>query len=235
MKLLKTAFILSLIMLVAVPAFAVCQHKPKDGVYSTTTSTILAGRASEAFCSGLGPGKPGNTQNSMSWNGAALGGQWKLWGMAIDGAGAVEKARFFDANGIGWIDYETNYSGGQFWLNGTHGWGDGLGDFTGTISYYNVNARISYVFWQPVGLTSNVTMTGHFNECNNCFIDYGISNAILVWATGDPTPSPANYPPFLCSATAGELHEVCDITIRIFCDVTGTEPSSWGKIKELYR
>jgi hypothetical protein len=46
---------------------------------------------------------------------------------------------------------------------------------------------------------------------------------------------PANYPPFLCAAIAGELYDVCDITLGIFCDVTGTQPTTWRKIKELYR
>ena len=235
MRLLKTAFVLSLTLLIASSAFAVCGHKPMDGVYSTSTASILAGHASEAFCSGVGAGQPGNTQNAMSWDGAVLGGQWKLWGMAIDQGGAVETGRFFDASGWGWIDYVTNYTGGQFWLSGGHIWGDGLGDFTGTITYYNVGAKINFVGWQPVGITSNVTMTGKFNDCNYCFIDYGVANSLLVWKTGDVAPMPANYPAFLCGASAGELHEVCDLTIRIFCDVTGTESSTWSKIKELYR
>lgn len=235
MRILKTVIALSLIMLVASSVFAACVHKPKDGVYSTTTTSILAGRASEAFCSGVGPGVAGNTQNAMSWNGIALGGQWRIWGMAIDAAGAVESGRHFDVNGNGWIDYVTNYTGGQFWLSGGHTWGDGLGDFTGTITYYNVGAKVSYVGWQPIGVTSNLSMWGSFDDCNYCFIDYGISNALLVWRTGYATPMPANYPPFLCAAITGELYDVCDITLSIFCDVTATQPTTWGKIKELYR
>jgi hypothetical protein len=78
-------------------------------------------------------------------------------------------------------------------------------------------------------------MRGAFASCNYCFIDYGISNVILVWRTGYTAPMPANYPPFLCSANAGELYDVCDATISIFCDVTATQPSTWGQIKDLYR
>jgi hypothetical protein len=234
MRLVKTAFVLSLILLIASSAFAVCSHKPKDGIYSTSNGSILAGRCSEAYCDGGGGGRPGNTQNAMSWDGAVLGGQWKMWGMAIDAGGAVETGRFFDGTGWGWIDYVTNYTGGQFWLSGGGGWGDGLGDFTGAVTYYNVGAKINFVGWQPVGITSNVTMTGKFNDCNYCFIDYGSANSLLIWKTGDAAPMPSNYPLFLCGAIAGELHEVCDLTIRIFCDVTATEASTWGKIKELY-
>lgn len=235
MKLLKMAFVLSVVLLVASSSFATCTHKPKDGVYTTSGGTLFAGRASEGFCSGVGPGGPGNTQNAMSWDGATLGGQWHIWGMAIDATGAVETGRFFDAHGNGWIDYVTDYTGGQFWLSGGGAWTDGLGDFSGTITYYNVGAKVSYIGWQPVGATSNISMRGSFASCNYCFIDYGISNAILVWRTGYVAPMPANYPPFLCSANAGELYDVCDATISIFCDVTATHPSTWGQIKDLYR
>jgi hypothetical protein len=235
MKLLKMLFVLSVVLLVASSSFATCTHKPKDGVYTTSGGTLFAGRASEAFCGGVGPGAPGNTQNAMSWDGAALGGQWHIWGMAIDATGAVETGRFFDAHGNGWIDYVTDYTGGQFWLSGGGAWTDGLGDFGGTITYYNVDAKVSYIGGQPVGVTSNISMRGAFASCNYCFIDYGISNVILVWRTGYTAPMPANYPPFLCSANAGELYDVCDATISIFCDVTATQPSTWGQIKDLYR
>jgi hypothetical protein len=249
MKLLKIAMALSLIMVIASSAFGVCAHKPKDGIYSTTTSSMLAGRASEAFCGGVapgvtvvgfgvtdvGPGLPGNTENAMSWDGVVLGGQWHIWGMTIDAAGAVETGQVFDAYGNGWRDYVTNYTGGLFWLSGAHTWGDGLGDFTGTITYYNVGAKVSYVGWVPVGITANTSLRGSFDSCNYCFIDYGVANTLLIWRTGDMPPMPANYPPFLCGANAGELHDVCDVTISIFCDVTATQPSTWGTIKELFR
>jgi len=238
MRLLRIVMIaVSLTTLIGSSPFAACIHKPMDGEYSTDAipATILAGRASEAWCSGEGPGRVGNTQGAMSWDGATLGGQWKLWGMAIAAPGAVETSRYFDAFGNGYIDYITSYTGGQFWLSGAHAWGDGLGDFTGTITYYNVGAKVVYVGWGPVGVTSNVTMWGSFDSCNYCSIDYGYSNALLVWQTGDTAPMPGDYPPFLCAANAGELYDVCNITLRILCDVTGTEPSTWGKIKELYR
>lgn len=234
MKLLKMALVMSLVLLVATYAFAGCPHKPKDGIYSTNTGALIGGRVSEAYCTGVGPGVPGNMQNAMSWNGAALGTQWKIWGMAIDGAGAVETGRFFDAYGNGWIDYVTNYTGGQFWLSGAGAWGDGLGDFSGAITYYNVGAKVSYVGWQQIGVTANISFTGVFNECDWCFIDYGIANSILVWKTGMPA-MPANYPPFLCGANGGELHDVCCVTFSIFCDITPTEETTWGAIKGLYR
>jgi len=122
MKLLNIVLAFSLAIVMASAAFGNCTRPPKDGVYTTSNGTLLGGRASETWCSGLGPGRPGNTENAMSWDGTSLGAQWHVWGMAIDASGAVETARHFDVYGNGWIDYTTNYTGGQFWLSGSHLW-----------------------------------------------------------------------------------------------------------------
>lgn len=235
MKILRMVTVIAFAMLIAGPAFAVCAHQPVQGSYSTTNGTMIGGRASEAFCSGAGPGQFLNTQNVMSWNGAALGTQWTISGMAIDAAGAVVKSQYFDAFGNGYIDYVTNYTGGAFWLSGAGNWGDGLGNFTGQVTYYNVGTKVSYIGWQPIGATSNISVRGSFDDCAYCFIDYGIANSLLMWSSTDGTAMPANYPPFLCGVTAGELHDVCCVTIHVLCDPTATEESSWGAIKELYR
>jgi hypothetical protein len=234
MKLARMVLVCAAVMLIAHAALAECAHQPVQGSYSTTTGSMIGGRASEAFCSGVGPGVPGNTQNAMSWNGAVLGGQWTLSGMAIDASGAVVKSQYFDASGNGYIDYVTNYTGGQFWLSGAGPWGDGLGDFAGQILYYNVGTKVSYIGWQPIGATSNIDIRGVFNDCNYCFIDYGIANSLLMWS-GPVAAMPPNYPPFLCGASSGEAHDVCCITIHVLCDVTSTEQSTWGAIKTLYR
>ena len=234
MKVLRLLVVLAAAMLVANAAFAECAHAPVQGSYSTTNATMIGGRVSEAFCSGAGPGQPGNTQNAMSWNGAVLGGQWTMSGMTIDAAGAVQKKYAIDGSGNGYIDYVTNYTGGQFWLSGAGAWGDGLGNFTGTMTYYNVGTRVSYFGWQEVGLTSNITFRGAFNDCAYCFIDYAVANSMLIWTSGEGA-MPANYPPFQCGAATGELHDACCITMHILCDVTATEESTWGSIKSLYR
>jgi hypothetical protein len=234
MKVLRLLVILAAAMLVANAAFAECAHAPVQGSYSTTNATMIGGRVSEAFCSGAGPGQPGNTQNAMSWNGAVLGGQWTMSGMTIDAAGAVQKQYAIDGSGFGYIDYVTNYTGGQFWLSGAGAWGDGLGNFTGAISYYNVSTRVSYFGWQIIGATSNISFRGAFDDCAYCFIDFGVANSMLIWTSGEGA-MPANYPPFLCGAATGELHDACCITMHILCDVTATEESTWGSIKSLYR
>ncbi len=227
-------FIFAIAMILAVPAMAACPDQPKDGVYSTSNGTMIGGRASEAWCAG-GPGRPGDAENAMSWDGANLGSQWTMWGMTIDASGAVETGRHIDANGNGWIDYQTNYTGGQFWMSGSHIWGNGTGDFTGTVTYYNVGARVNYLRGAAIGVTSNVYLTGTFDNCPDCSIEYAISNALSVWQTGAPGTMPGNYPAFLCGATQGELYDVCCAVMKVYCNMIATKTSTWGMIKELYR
>jgi hypothetical protein len=234
-KSLKTFSALLLLILAASYVGAASSNPPKDGVYSTSNGTLLGGRASEAWCSGAGPGQAGNTENAMSWDGANLGAQWKVWDMAIDASGAVETARHLDSQGTGWIDYATNYTGGRFWLSGDNGWGDGSTDYTGALTYYNVGARVNYVAGQPVGVTSNIFLTGVFDGCPSCSVEYAISNALLVWRTGYSTAMPASYPPFQCNASSGELFDACCTVAKIHCTPISTNPSTWGGIKTLFR
>jgi len=234
MKLAKFFIVASALVLVAMPLTAGCPVHPVPGVYSTTDGTILAGRDSEAWCTVASPGVPGNTDDAMSWDGVNLGAQWHVWGMQIDATGAVEQRRFFLPNGNGWIEYLTNYTGGQFWLSRFHTWSDGVNDLTGTLTYFNVLARVAYVAGAPVGVTSNIYFTGVFDQCSLCTLEYVITNAMLAWQTGYPTPMPANYPPFACGANMGELYNICCIQASIYCPV-GVDQKTWGAIKDLYR
>ncbi|MDZ7798190.1 MAG: hypothetical protein U5L76_01080 [Patescibacteria group bacterium] len=226
---MKTTAIIMFVLLFACSVSADCLYPPNDGIYTTTDETILGGRASEAWCSG-NPGQAGNTINAMSWNGTTLAGQWKVWGMISEGA--VETARDIDENGTGWIDYVTDYNEGRFWLDGET-FGSGLMDYQGDISYFNVSTRVSYVGGEMIGVTSNILFTGIFDDCG-CAIEYAITNAMLVWQTGQPN-QPADYPPFLCAANSGEFFDICCIQAKIYCDPISTDDSSWGAIKGLYK
>jgi hypothetical protein len=234
MSLLKLFIVASAFVLIAMPLAAECPVHPVPGVYATTNGSILPGHDSEAWCTIASPGVPGNTDNAMSWDGVNLGAQWRAWGMQIDATGAVLVNQFFLPNGNGYKDYQTNYTGGQFWLSRLHAWSDGVNDLTGTITYFNVQARVSYVAWAPVGVTSNIYFTGVFDQCPLCTLEYVITNAMLAWQTGYPSAMPANYPPFSCSANMGELYDICCIQASIYCPV-GVQDKTWGAIKELYR
>ena len=109
----KLSLLFFVLLIFAVPLVALGQCPSHDGVFSTTTGTMLPGRASEAWCTGT-PGVTGNNENAMSWDGTTLGTQWRAWGMSIDENGAVEIFRNLDSEGSGWIEYRTFYDGGEF-------------------------------------------------------------------------------------------------------------------------
>jgi hypothetical protein len=232
MKVFKSLSIAAAVLFIAAAVWAGCPIHPNPGIYTTTNGTILPGRVSEAWCTVASPGVPGNTEDAQSWNGAALGSQWRVWGQAISAAGAQETGRSIDAYGNGWIDYVTSYVGGQFWLSKSHTWSDGINDLTGTVTYFNVGARVTLMGGQIVGATSNVLLQGYFDDCPVCTLEYVITNAMLAWMPGWGT-APANYPAYLCGANMGELFDVCCIRASIYCPV-GTEESTWGAIKSLY-
>jgi hypothetical protein len=196
------------------PANAAC---PIPGTYSTTLGNVDPGRVSESWCTGAA-GQPGNMQNAMSWDGAALGAQWHVWGMTIDAMGAVEIGNTVDGSGNGTITYQTGYDGGQFWLSGANVWSPG-GDLVGLVQDYVVVATVTVIGGTPVGLTSNVSFHGTFDACgNDCIIEFAIANAIRI---GQGDMLPADYP-------------ACCINVSIDCAVDA-DSATWGSIKGLYR
>ncbi len=240
MKILRMIILAVLLVAFSQAAFAQCPNA--IGQWTTTNGTIDAGRATEAWCGTDGApiqgGMPGNTQNAMSWDGAALGTQWQAWGMSIDATGAVLLIDTVDpVTGNGIRTYSTNYNDGQFWLTRDHTWADGLADLTGNLTTFNVVSTFTIINFAPVGATSNITFTGDFLNCegaNGCEIRFGITNAMLVWSPAFGGSMPADYPPLLCNANMGEAFGVCCITVDIFC-VVGTEEMSWGSLKALYK
>lgn len=228
----KVMALLSMVLLLSLvaPALATCPNQ--NGPFSTTAGTLLGGRVSEAWCTGVGPGQPGNMENALSWDGVSLGTQWKIWGMTIDASGAVELYRTPTS-----IIYVTHYEGGEFWLSRNYAWSDGTGDLTGVITSYDVATTVTLNNGVPVGQASNVTLKGKFTNCpdyQGCVIEFAIANAMKEWDSSYATPAPANYPALLCGATTGELFAACCINMSINC-VVANEIDSWSGIKSMYR
>lgn len=231
-----------LIILVAGSAFAACPDRV--GTWSSIPESnpdypLLNGRVSEAWCNGA-PGEPGNMQNAMSWDGTDLGLEWQLFDMAINAAGPYV---VFDgvSGGNGIRIYQTEYDGGEFFLGGMGEWTIDDTELFGQVNDYLVLATVTYVGGEAVAAVSNITFTGTFDACpeddpgaDGCWIDFAIANAALVWKTGDAAPMPADFPPFLCGADAGELHTTSDITLGIDCLEIATEARSWTDIKSIY-
>ena len=227
----STATVLFL-CLVAGAALAACPDA--DGLFTYADGSLMPGRASEAWCDG-NAGETGNTQSAYSWDGSALGTEWRIWGMEIDAAGPTLLYSTVNANGDGIAAYSTNYDGGQIWLSKDGAWGDGVNDLAGTITYCHVDIQITYLGGVPVQTNSNIMMTGGIDDCaNNCVVEYIVTNAALAWSSAWGTTMPGDYPALLCSASIGELFDVCCPRLSLSCAVPN-ETRSWGGLKTLYR
>lgn len=225
------------LMLAAVPVLA---GAPQTGVYLSTDmgGQMLTGRFSESWVDPGSHGQVGNTLNAQSYDaGFGLGSQWKLYCASI----AFPPSLVSDTrvNGTGDVTYQTEYAGGLFWMSKNGPWGDGIEDYTGAIDVFRVTTTYMYVGGQVLGIRSNVTTSGSFDNYDDCF-EYTINNTAFY---GDTSmgPLPADFPPFMDSScqtgtrTRGGWGSVTEIALRILGNCTvPTEDSTWGAVKALY-
>jgi hypothetical protein len=226
-------------LLAAVPALA---GPPATGVYYSTDlgGLMLTGRFSESW---VDPGdhlQVGNTFNAESYDpGFGLGSQWKIYCASI-ALPPTLIADTRDGNGTGEVSYRSEYTGGLFWLSRFGPWGDGTIDYPGSIDIFTVTTTFMYVNNQLLGIRTNLTTAGTFDNYTGCF-EYSINNTAYFGDTDTVGPLPAGFPAFMddqCQLgmrTRGGWGSVTEIALRILGNCTvATEESTWGSLKALY-
>jgi hypothetical protein len=212
---------------------------PVQGVYYTYDmpgGSFNTGRFSESWAATGGQGAIGNTVNAQSFDGVALGIEWKLWCPSIQ-TPPVLVGDTRDQNGTGDVTWRTVYSNGHFFLGAAGPWGDQ--DYYGDLANFIVTATYKFVFGQLLGIRSNVVSWGQIDGYTDC-MEYAINNAAF-FGTTDMGPLPADYPAFLdeyCNTgtwSRGGWGSATEIAIRIKgeCGIAA-QPSTWGKVKSLY-
>lgn len=210
---------------------------PTPGIYNSVDigGTMLTGRGTNSWTAPLnGADGLGDVFNSVSWDGALLGTQWRF---QCGVSPAVQTRVDNRVNGTGTVVFTTNYTGGTFWLSRFGPWGDGVNDLTGTITTTQSIVTLQYVNFVPVQSRLNVNTYGEFDD-SNCILTFAISNGIGAGDT-DLGPKPAGFPDFLdanCGATRiyGSWGHLVDITMMLECPVPLT-PTTWSAVKTLYR
>jgi hypothetical protein len=234
MRLAKLLLIGSIMVLVAMPALV--SAGPVNGVYNSTDmgGLLLTGRGS-TWRPGVNSGLP-HVLHLQSWNGN-LGTQWDI-------SCPKETVNFITQDnrvgGVGTIVYTSTFQGGTFtFYAGGWPWGDG----TGTLGTTTMVTTVQYVLIggvsTPVASVVNGNSAGIFD--GGCTLVFAIANGSGVGETPYAT-KPVTYPTFLdgtCGLAPvnqqfGTWGTVITITMGINCPV-GTEESTWGVIKELYR
>ncbi len=214
---------------------------PANGAYNSNDfgGVMLTGRFSESWVTTpAGAGQIGNTVDAQSWNGSALGTEWRVWCPSI-GTAPVQTRNTVDGNGTGEVEYQTDYTGGYFWLSKNGPWGDGSEDYSGVLLSFKVTATYQYILGNLAGIRSNVVLMGDFDGYDNC-MTYAINNAAFVGTS--PAVMPAGYPMFLdtnCgtgTVTTGGWGTATQITLTVLGNCTvGTREATWGAVKSLYR
>lgn len=92
---------------------------PLPGNYQSTDlgGPIAVGRHTEGWATGGGAMLAGTTLTGQSWNGSALGTEWKYW-CATEALPAVLQSDYTDAHGTGSRTWKKTFAGGYLWLSG---------------------------------------------------------------------------------------------------------------------
>jgi hypothetical protein len=222
---------LLLVGLLVIPV-AVTAGPPVYGVYNSNDigGSMLTGRFSESFVGG-GPGQVGNTIHAQSFDTINLGTQWRVECPQIGSPPTVVLDT--RVGGTGDVVYSTIYTGGTFWLAKNGPWGDNVADYTGTVVGFTNVATYQFVTGTLVGIRSNVTLTGAFDDYPGV-MEFAISNSATFGDTSSQ-PFPAGFPELRdqnCAAgpTQGGWGSVPNITL-VIQEVVANEASSFGVLK----
>ncbi len=236
---MRTFVIIMALMMTAVPVLA---GAPQTGVYLSDDmgGQMLTGHFSESWVDPGSHGQVGNTIHALSYDPAfGQGSQWKLWCASIAfPPSIVSDTR--DANNTGEVTYRTEYTGGLFWFSKDGPWGDGSEDYTGVIDIFTATTTYLYVNGDVLGIRSNITTTGQFDNYSDCF-EYTINNTAFFGDTDTVGPLPGDFPEFMddtCvtgTRTRGGWGSVTEIALRILGNCTvATQETTWGAVKALY-
>jgi hypothetical protein len=227
----------SIIVLVAGTSVA---GPPLDGIYQSTDlgGSVYLGRYTESWDPGDGALDVGTVLNAESWDGAALGTQWRYW-CGVEIAPALLLTNTVDANGNGNRTYQKMFTGGFIWLDGVGPWANGDPDYPGTIDTYYEFETITYSNWVPVAAVTNVQASAHFDNYPDQCMTFYIGNGSRAATTDLGDPVPPDYPGLLdlnCDATRtnGAFWNFFTITLAVSGCTTDTQEATWGAVKVLY-
>jgi hypothetical protein len=236
---MRNAFtVLLLSAMLALGAATVSAQPPQDGVYKTQDLDFLEGRYSIAFPGANTFLDAGNLINLESWDGSALGTEWRIFCPFI----ASVITLYYNDLGGGTISagYLIQYAGGDVWLDGAGPWGGGDAFYTGTITHYSENRGVIIIAGNLTGLNSDHNLDADVDNYPSDCVGFVIGNTAWLGTTTTHGPKPADFPAFLApdcspSGTAGHWGTATDLTLTVSGCEVGTEEATWGSVKSIYR
>lgn len=235
---MRNAFtVLMLATMLAVGVSSALAQPPVDGVYKTQDLDFIEGHYSVSWPAGNSFEDNGNLMHMESWDGAALGTEWRIFCPFI----ANVTTLYYNDLGGGTIiaGYLIEYVGGNVWLSGSGPWGGGDPAYTGSVTQYRETRNVQIIAGTLTGIDSDHSVNADIDGYQEC-VTFGIGNSEWFGTTTTHGPKPADFPAFLdanCGATgtAGHWGSATDLTLTVFSCTVSTQDESWGAVKALYR
>ncbi|MCI0451847.1 MAG: hypothetical protein L0Z51_05570 [Candidatus Latescibacteria bacterium] len=231
---MRNAILISIVAVVLVAGAAtVMAGPPLNGTYKSTDGDFDEGREASSWAAGGGFLSTGGVLHAESWDGAALGGDWKIVCPQVVSVVLIADLVF---GGNGSRIYQIDYNGGYVELGGAGPWGNGDPSYTGTIDTYTEIRTVLYSAGVQVGSVSDHSVGASLQGYTQSCVSWAIGNG--VWLGNAPVP--AGYPSLLdpaCNptATTGHYGDIRDLTLSITGCAVGTREATWGSVKSLYR
>lgn len=238
-----------------VSAAAVFAGPPIAGTYKSTNLDFDEGTATTSWAAGnyLGASSIGNVLYGQSRAGGVFTNDWKL-GCATVVAVTLIVPKFGASGQEVW---KIDYAPGALFVIGSAGnpWNGGDASYTGVMDYYFEMRTVQYSNNVVVGAVSDHAFGAHIQGYNDNCMEWAIANGALRGGTAPSVPpfnytsgpgvlqsvKSADYPGFPgpgCSLNAigtGHWEDIRDITMTITGCVVGTQQSTWGSVKSMYR
>jgi hypothetical protein len=233
---MRNAILISILTVVLVAgAASVYAGPPLNGTYKSSLGQFDEGREASSWAAGGGFLSTGGVLHTESWDGAALGGDWKVVCPRVVAVTLIVDLVF---GGNGQRIYQIDYTGGLITLGGAGPWGNGDPSYTGIIDTYVEIRTVLYSGGVKVGSVSDHSVSAHLQGYSQSCMTWGIGNG--AWLGESPAPKPANYPTFLdplCNptATSGHWGDITDLTISVTGCAVSTKSATWGEVKSLYK
>lgn len=232
---MRNAILISILTVVlAVGAASVFAGPPVNGTYKSTLGQFDEGMEASSWVGG-GYLSQFNVLHAESWDGAALGGDWKIVCPQVVQLVLIDDTVF---NGNGHRTYMIIYAGGYIELGGAGPWGGGDPFYTGVIDTYAEFRTIQFVGGAKTGANSTHSVSAHLQGYTQSCMTWGVGNG--VWLGESPNPKPANYPTYLdpnCNPGPPNGHwgDITDLTISVTGCSVATQETTWGNVKALYK
>ncbi len=232
---MRNAILISILTVVLVTgAASVYAGPPLNGTYKSSSGAFDEGREASSWAGGgfLGTG---GVLHAESWDGAALGGDWKIVCPQVVAVTLIADLTF---GGNGSKIYQIDYTGGFITLGGAGPWGNGDPQYNGTIDTYVEIRTVLYSGGIKVASVSDHAVSAHLQGYTQSCMTWGVGNG--AWLGESPAAKPAGYPTYLDAAcgntgTTGHWGDIRDLTISVQGCAVATKATTWGNVKSLYR